>query len=345
MSSVSHVDDQARARLVRRHHRAALVVGRPGTCGSRIPPSRSRRCSSRTARSRTRSRDPRPPPGSRSERSFPPSVRLLPSDERGQMIRVFVLYGEEPDPQRYAQHVELCERVPGATFRHGKVFGAPMGEPKHRYYAELELPDMDAFKAAARSPEFMATGKDAMGWASAFTVEFADVVASAELRRPLLAHGGDALVDVGARHVEELERERRVERGARCAQPVVERELRVPDRGLRPGREPRARSRARAPRARPPARRARRARCAPPRRRRAARRAAGGTSPSRARRGAATRSPRGRRRRRRASCGRRRSARDGVAIEMSASSPTARPAPTAGPVIADTIGFGQLTTL
>ncbi len=36
---------------------------------------------------------------------------------------------------------------------------------------------------------------------------------------------------------------------------------------------------------------------------------------------------------------------DGVAIEMSASSPTARPAPTAGPVIADTIGFGQLTTL
>ena len=35
----------------------------------------------------------------------------------------------------------------------------------------------------------------------------------------------------------------------------------------------------------------------------------------------------------------------GVAIEMSASSPTARPAPTAGPVIAETIGFGQSITL
>ena len=35
----------------------------------------------------------------------------------------------------------------------------------------------------------------------------------------------------------------------------------------------------------------------------------------------------------------------GVAIEMSASRPTASPAPTAGPVIAETIGFGQLITL
>src|SRR5581483_10462897 len=34
----------------------------------------------------------------------------------------------------------------------------------------------------------------------------------------------------------------------------------------------------------------------------------------------------------------------GVAIDTSASSPTARPAPTAGPVMADTIGLEQLTT-
>ena len=43
------------------------------------------------------------------------------------MVKVLVLYGEEPDATRYAQHVELCERVPGATFRHGKVFGAAAG--------------------------------------------------------------------------------------------------------------------------------------------------------------------------------------------------------------------------
>ena len=60
----------------------------------------------------------------------------------------------------------FCRAVPGGTFRHGKVFGAPMGEPTYLYYAEWEFPDMDAFKAAARTEEFMATGKDAMRWAS-----------------------------------------------------------------------------------------------------------------------------------------------------------------------------------
>ena len=75
------------------------------------------------------------------------------------MIRAFVLYDEAPDAERYAQHVELCRTVPGATFRHGRVFGAPMGEPKYAYYAEFEFPDMDSFKAAARSEEFTATGE------------------------------------------------------------------------------------------------------------------------------------------------------------------------------------------
>ena len=91
------------------------------------------------------------------------------------MIRAFVLYGEEPDPERYTQHVELCRRVGGGTFRHGRVFGAPMGEPKYRYYAEWEFPDMDVFKEAARSPEFMATGKDAMEMGVRFSVEFANL--------------------------------------------------------------------------------------------------------------------------------------------------------------------------
>ena len=91
------------------------------------------------------------------------------------MVRAIVLYGEAPDPDRYEKHAELCRKVAGSTFRHGPVFGAPMGEPKYRYYAEWEFPDMDAFKAAARSPEFMATGKDAMEMGGEFTVLFADV--------------------------------------------------------------------------------------------------------------------------------------------------------------------------
>jgi hypothetical protein len=35
----------------------------------------------------------------------------------------------------------LCERVPGGVFRHGRVFGAPLGhEPPYKYYAESEFP-------------------------------------------------------------------------------------------------------------------------------------------------------------------------------------------------------------
>ena len=74
------------------------------------------------------------------------------------MVRVFVVYEEVPDAARYEQHAALCQKVAGATFRHGPVFGAPTGEPRYRYYAEWEFPDRDAFKAAARTPEFAETG-------------------------------------------------------------------------------------------------------------------------------------------------------------------------------------------
>ena len=92
------------------------------------------------------------------------------------MVRAIVLYAEEPDASRYEQHVELCRKVPAATaFRHGRIFGAPMGEPRYRYFAEWEFPDRDAFKEASRSPEFMATGKDAMEMGAKFDVVFVDV--------------------------------------------------------------------------------------------------------------------------------------------------------------------------
>ena len=91
------------------------------------------------------------------------------------MIRVFVVYEQEPEPERYARHAELCRKVSGATFRHGRVFGAPRGEPAFRYYAEWEFPDLDAFKAAARTEEFMATGKDAMEMGIPAQVHFAEV--------------------------------------------------------------------------------------------------------------------------------------------------------------------------
>jgi hypothetical protein len=77
------------------------------------------------------------------------------------MYLVIVLYVQEPDQDSYAEHVEVCKQVPNSVFRHGKVTGAPMGEPAHAYYAEWEFVDADAFKSGTRSEEFMATGKDA----------------------------------------------------------------------------------------------------------------------------------------------------------------------------------------
>jgi hypothetical protein len=91
------------------------------------------------------------------------------------MVRVFVVYEQEPEAERYEQHAALCGTVPGGTFRHGKVFGAPFGEPSYRYYAEWEFADLDAFKAAARTEEFAATGKDAMEMGVPFHVHFAEV--------------------------------------------------------------------------------------------------------------------------------------------------------------------------
>ena len=76
------------------------------------------------------------------------------------MIRVFVVYENEPDAERYEQHAELCRKVPGGIFRHGRVTRTFAGEPL-AYYAEWEFADEQAFQSAIRSDEFMATGKDA----------------------------------------------------------------------------------------------------------------------------------------------------------------------------------------
>jgi hypothetical protein len=77
------------------------------------------------------------------------------------VIRVTALYREQPEAERYERHAELCRRVEGSTFRHGRVLRTLSGEPELHYYAEFEFPDMDAFKAVADSEELRATGKDA----------------------------------------------------------------------------------------------------------------------------------------------------------------------------------------
>ena len=92
------------------------------------------------------------------------------------MVRAVIQYEGEPDPERYARHVEeFVAKVDYAAFRHGKSFGAPFGQPAFAYYAEFEWDDMDAFKAAVNSEAFAASGKDAMAMGIPFTVQFASV--------------------------------------------------------------------------------------------------------------------------------------------------------------------------
>ena len=91
------------------------------------------------------------------------TLRAVPDGKRCAWLRAFMVYEAQPDPDRFEQHAELCRSVPGGTFRHGKVFAAPVGEPLYKYYASGSSRTRDAFKAAARTPEFMETGKDANG--------------------------------------------------------------------------------------------------------------------------------------------------------------------------------------
>ena len=92
------------------------------------------------------------------------------------MVRAVIQYEREPDPERYARHVEeFVGPVDCKAFRHGKAFGAPFGEPAFAYYAEFEWADMDAFKTAVRSDAFAASGKDAMEMGIPFTVTFLEL--------------------------------------------------------------------------------------------------------------------------------------------------------------------------
>jgi hypothetical protein len=92
------------------------------------------------------------------------------------MVRAIVLYEAEPDPERYAHHLEeFTYPVECKAFRHGKIFGSPFGEPSARYFAEFEWEDMEAFERATGSPEFAAAGADAMAMGIPFTVHFAEL--------------------------------------------------------------------------------------------------------------------------------------------------------------------------
>jgi hypothetical protein len=79
------------------------------------------------------------------------------------MFRAVVLYEQEPDAERYQKHIdEHVTNVPGATFSHGKIFGAPIGDGRYHYFAEFAWPDRESFEEGTSSEAFAGSAKDAM---------------------------------------------------------------------------------------------------------------------------------------------------------------------------------------
>jgi hypothetical protein len=91
------------------------------------------------------------------------------------MVRAIVLWKQSPDADWYERHAEIARSVPGATFRAGRIFGSPSGEPDHQHYAEFEFPDRDSFKEGMNSSEMSATVQDANSTGIPFVVYFVDV--------------------------------------------------------------------------------------------------------------------------------------------------------------------------
>jgi len=91
------------------------------------------------------------------------------------MYKVVVLWERAPDADWYSGHAELSSTVPGATFRAGKIFGGPAGEPDRKQYAEFEFEDRDAFDRAMGSDEIKAAVEDAQTQGIPFHVYFVEL--------------------------------------------------------------------------------------------------------------------------------------------------------------------------
>ena len=63
-------------------------------------------------------------------------------------------------------HTPITLKIPHMKeFRVSKVFGSPMGESELYLQAEMVFASKEDFEAGVKSPESMASGKDAFGFA------------------------------------------------------------------------------------------------------------------------------------------------------------------------------------
>ncbi len=88
------------------------------------------------------------------------------------MVKLVALYTVPPDPAAFDRHyvethLPLIRRWPGLRrLEAGKVTGAVGGKTPYYAVAEMYFDDMDALRAAMRSPEGRAAGDDLQGFAA-----------------------------------------------------------------------------------------------------------------------------------------------------------------------------------
>ena len=111
-------------------------------------------------------------PFSYAKRSYTLSA---PREKEEDMVKAVVLWERAPDAEWYSRHAELCKKVPGATFRAGRIFGSPAGEPDRHQYAEFEFSDRAAFDKGMTSAEMGAAVEDGQTQGIPFHVYFVEL--------------------------------------------------------------------------------------------------------------------------------------------------------------------------
>lgn len=87
------------------------------------------------------------------------------------MVKLIALYKEPENKEAFDEHyfnvhAPLTAKIPGLRkMEVTKIVGSPMGDSEYYLLCEMYYDDHDALKAAMKTPESKASGKDLMGFA------------------------------------------------------------------------------------------------------------------------------------------------------------------------------------
>lgn len=87
------------------------------------------------------------------------------------MVKLIAIYSKPSDVAAFETHYRevhtpLARKLPGLRkLEISRAAGAVGGEPRYHMISEMYFDDMPALKAALKSPEGQAAGKDVMGFA------------------------------------------------------------------------------------------------------------------------------------------------------------------------------------